>query len=242
VWCPSVVRGARHFFLSRTFDAYGGDLHSRQRSLEGTEYHVGRGSCCHLRIDIGQNGLKTLLFSYYQGKIACESVATLPVGREMHWSPRALDESSRIVLLDKGEGMTEPTRPTGDAAIPEETSDAQHVRDVGSLVVFSTAAASIAAVIQLVTLLSLDRALTIVVSCFSVAIPINIAIGLMLHPSSGVSPEAFVRWKVLVVYVVGLLIAFSGFTSLFWHVSWIFGVVFLISTLVAVTAVNIVAR
>jgi hypothetical protein len=64
----------------------------------------------------------------------------------------------------------------------------------------------------------------------------------MLHPSSGVSPEAFVRWKVLVVYVVGLLIAFSGFTSLFWHFSWIFGVVFLISTLVAVTAVNIVAR
>jgi hypothetical protein len=109
----------------------------------------------------------------------------------------------------------------------------ERYRDYGRLITLGTAAASIAAVIELATLRELDGSLTFAVYCFALAIPVTTTVGLMVHPDSGVESAALGR-TLLALYVIGVVVAFAGFVSLFGHFSSTLGVIFFVSAVVAV--------
>jgi hypothetical protein len=129
--------------------------------------------------------------------------------------------------------MAEQTRATGKTGSGETLIHEQY-RDYGRLVTLGTAAASIAAVIELTSMRELDPSLTFAVYCFALAIPVTTAVGLVVHPDSGFE-SAVLGKTVLAMYVIGVFVAFVGFAGLFWHFSSTLGLIFLISTIVAGT-------
>jgi hypothetical protein len=128
--------------------------------------------------------------------------------------------------------MTEPVTPSTDG--PGRAATAHRHRDYGRLVALGLAAVSLAAVTELISMPSLDSALWVAIYCFAVAIPVNTAFGLMVHPDSGVASAVVARRSLLAIYAVGVVVAFAGFTAVFVHFSRFLGVLFLASAVVVV--------
>jgi hypothetical protein len=92
-----------------------------------------------------------------------------------------------------------------------------------------SAAASFLAVVQILTLPSLDTPLNISLFSFGISIPINIGISTLMVRLPQAIPARFA-----LIGTINLLVSLTGFAAIFWHFSWKIGIVFIISTSVAV--------
>jgi hypothetical protein len=94
---------------------------------------------------------------------------------------------------------------------------------------FGIAAVSFAAVLQILTLPSLDTALWISLYCFSISIPMNVFMGYIWTYLS----EIFSYRTAFVSEIIGTAggngIASIGIAAIFWHFSSTIGIIFLIS-------------
>jgi cobalamin synthase len=94
---------------------------------------------------------------------------------------------------------------------------------------FGIAAVSFAAVLQILTLPSLDTELWISLYCFSISIPVNVFMGYIWTYLS----EIFSYRTAFVSEIIGTAggngIASIGIAAIFWHFSSTIGIIFLIS-------------
>ena len=121
-----------------------------------------------------------------------------------------------------------------------ETSPA--ARRVVILVHSAIAGASIAASLELASRETLSPLMLLALGCFAVAIPSAIALVIISQviyelvnvskPYAGSEAQNWPRFSYLLA-VADQLCCYIGFLALFWHFSWIIGVIFLITSAVA---------
>jgi hypothetical protein len=112
-------------------------------------------------------------------------------------------------------------------------------RRIVILVHSAIAGASIAAVLELASRETLGPLMLLALGCFAIAIPCAVAVVILFQviyelgktpmPEGRSSVEHLPMWSYLLA-VTDQLSCYIGFLALFWHFSWIIGLIFLITT------------
>jgi len=102
---------------------------------------------------------------------------------------------------------------------------------------YGMAGTSFIGMLSMLQLSTIDRALSAALICFAISIPFNIFVGLEIEGTTRLTN--LIAENSLEIYYSGGIITVLGIILIFWHFSWIYGTVFIISC-IAVFVISII--
>ena len=91
----------------------------------------------------------------------------------------------------------------------------------------------IIAVIQLISIKTLNAPLWVSLCCFAVAIPLLAGYFFMLESQTRFQVSV-TKWYENLIGYAGIIIGFAGIAGLFWHFSWVVSVIFVILSVIVI--------